>query len=127
MHTPPSSPSPPPEFARRRFTSPSVFRPIALPGRIDPDPEHLATIRERYGLLGIDADKDDRLLRAAAGWFEPVGRHRVRAPIDADAALTADLIAMGPNAFPGVPEEVAATPTELAVSVWTLRRPRPVG
>lgn len=94
---------------------------------VTPDPEHLASIRERYGLLGIDADKDDRLLRAAAGWFEPVGRHRVRAPIDADAALTADLIAMGPNAFHGVPEEVAATPTELAVSVWTLRRPRPVG
>ena len=94
---------------------------------VTPDPEHLASVREHYGLLGIDADKDDRLLRAAAGWFEPVARHRVRAPLEADASLTADLIAMGPNAFHGVPAEVAATPTELAVSVWTLRRPRPVG
>lgn len=94
---------------------------------VTPDPEHLASVRERYGLLGIDAAKDDRLLRAASGWFEPVARHRVTAPLEADASLTRDLIAMGPNAFHGLPEEVEATATELALSVWTLRRPRPVG
>lgn len=105
-----------PEFAR-------VLGDAGLLLVVTPDPAHLATVRERYGLLGIDADKDDRLLRAASGWFEPVARHRVRAEIDADASLTSDLIGMGPNAFHGVPTEVEATATELAVSVWVLRRP----
>lgn len=89
---------------------------------VTPDPDHLASLRERYGLIGIDADKDDRLLRATSGWFEPVERHRVRAAIDADASLTSDLIAMGPNAFHGTPTDTEATPTELAVSIWVLRR-----
>lgn len=92
---------------------------------VTPDPDHLASLRERYGLIGIDADKDDRLLRATSGWFEPVARHRVRATIDADAALTADLIAMGPNAFHGIPGDTNAIQTELAVSVWVLRRLAP--
>lgn len=108
------------EFAR-------VLTDAGLLVVVTPDPEHLAALRETHGLIGIDADKDDRLLRAASGWFEPIARHRVRAPIDADAALTADLIAMGPNAFHEAPREVSPTVTELAVSVWVLRRPRPVG
>ena len=40
----------------------------------------------------------------------------------ADAALVRDLIAMGPNAFHGVPEEVDPIDTEVAVSVWLFRR-----
>ena len=87
-----------------------------------PDPDHLRSLRERHGLLGIEADKDDRLARAASGLFETIGRHRVRAALSADAALVRDLIAMGPNAFHGVPEEVDPIDTEVAVSVWLFRR-----
>lgn len=89
---------------------------------VTPDPAHLLSVRERYGLLGIEADKDDRLVRQASGWFEPVGRHRVRADVDADADLVRDLIAMGPNAFHGVPDVVEPLTTEVAVSLWLFRR-----
>ena len=46
----------------------------------------------------------------------------MRAALSADAALVRDLIAMGPNAFHGVPEEVDPIDTEVAVSVWLFRR-----
>ncbi len=86
-----------------------------------PDADHLGSLRERYGLLGIEADKDARLTRAASGYFEAIGRQRVRTPIAADAELVRDLIAMGPNAFHGVPESVEPIATEIAVSVWLFR------
>lgn len=88
---------------------------------VTPDPDHLRSVRERYGLLGIEADKDDRLARAASGHFTAIGRHRVRSPLAASAELVRDLIAMGPNAFHGVPAEVEAIDTEVAVSVWLFR------
>lgn len=89
---------------------------------VTPDPDHLASVRARYDLLGIETGKDDRLLASASGWFDPVGRHHVRSTIEAPAALVRDLIAMGPNAFHGLPEEVEGLRTELAVSVWLFRR-----
>lgn len=90
---------------------------------VTPDADHLASLRERHGLLGIDADKDDRLLRSASGLFEPVARDHVRAPLHADADLVADLIGMGPNAFHARGEVAReAVATEVAVSVWTFRR-----
>ncbi|MDO5533286.1 MAG: methyltransferase domain-containing protein [Propionibacteriaceae bacterium] len=88
---------------------------------VTPDPAHLAAVRERHGLLGIEEGKDDRLLRTASGLFQAVGRHRVRSPLTADAALVRDLIAMGPNAFHGVPDDIEPIETEVAVSVWLFR------
>lgn len=89
---------------------------------VTPDADHLAALRARYGLLAIEPDKDDRLLRQASGHFEAVARQRLRAPISADSALARDLIAMGPNAFHGVPAEVDPIDTEVAVSLWSFRR-----
>lgn len=91
---------------------------------VTPEPDHLASVRDRYGLLTIDPEKDSRLLRAASGHFEPVARHRVRSVVDADAPLVADLIAMGPNAFHGVPADVEPLSTEISVSVWVFRPAR---
>ena len=88
---------------------------------VTPDPEHLASVRERYGLLGIESDKDDRLLRSASAQFQAIGRHRVRSSLAADADLVRDLIAMGPNAFHGVPQDVEAIETRVAVSLWLFR------
>lgn len=89
---------------------------------VTPDAGHLAAVRERYGLLGIEPDKGDRLLRAASGFFTAVGSQRVRTPLAASAGLVADLVAMGPNAFHGVPDDVDALETEVAVTVWLFRR-----
>lgn len=86
-----------------------------------PDADHLASVRERYGLLGIEPDKGDRLARSASGLFDAVGTQRVRTPLAASAGLVGDLIAMGPNAFHGTPDEVAAVDTEVAVTLWSFR------
>lgn len=83
-----------------------------------PEPDHLAGLRERYGLLGVGEDKRERLLRDASGSFEPLGTKRLRYSVAATAEQVADLIAMGPNAFHGVPE--VTEPTELDVSVTVL-------
>lgn len=111
-------------FAPRNLAE---FARVLVPGGrlvvVTPDAEHLASVRERHGLLGIEADKDDRLLRAASGHVDLVERRRVRAPLDASAELVADLIAMGPNAFHGVRETTGPLATEVAVSVWLFRTP----
>ena len=103
------------------------FARVLAPGGcliiVTPDAEHLAAVRERYGLLGIEAAKDDRLLRAASGHVDLVERRRVRTSIDADADLVADLIGMGPNAFHGRGETAEPLATEVAVSVWLFRTP----
>lgn len=93
---------------------------------VTPDPEHLASLRRRHGLLSIEADKDERLLRSASGLFEVVARQRVRTPLAAGAELARDLIGMGPNAFHGVPDAVDAVDTEVAVSVWLFRKGRAI-
>ena len=103
------------EFAR-------VLADAGLLVVVTPDPAHLAALRARHGLLAIEPDKDDRLLRSASGLFEVVARQRVRTPVSADAPLARDLIGMGPNAFHGVPDRVDPVDTEIAVSVWLFRR-----
>ena len=104
-----------PEFAR-------VLADGGLLVVVTPDADHLASVRSRHGLLGIEPDKGERLLRSASGWFTPVGRHPVRTPLEASAELVGDLIGMGPNAFHGAPAGVEALETEVAVTVWTFRR-----
>ncbi len=106
------------EFAR-------VLRPGGLLLVVTPDADHLASVRERHGLLRIDPDKDARLQKAASGHFRAVARRRVRTPLDADASLVRDLIAMGPNAFHGAPGEVGGLRTEVCVSLWLFRPASP--
>ncbi len=70
-----------------------------------PNDGHLAGLRERYGLLAIEAAKQDRLLAAASEFFDVRATSRVRVGVTLTAAQAGDLIAMGPNAFhdPPVP------------------------
>jgi len=113
-------------FAPRNMAA--FARALAPGGQVlvvTPDAGHLASVRERYGLLAIDPDKDVRLQKAASSHFRTVARHRVRESLDADPALVADLIAMGPNAFHGLPGRPAAMHTEVAVSVWVFRSSAP--
>lgn len=90
-----------------------------------PTAAHLDGLRERYGLLGIDPDKDERLARSAAGHFDPIARTTLDYRLDAPADVVRDLIAMGPNAFHGVPDDVAAAEVHVSVTVTLFRKRAP--
>lgn len=83
-----------------------------------PLPDHLRTLRERFGLLTIDHDKSADIdhRAAAAGWM-PVDHTDVRATREVSAELASALVAMGPNAFHQTPEITNAMPAEVAVRV----------
>ena len=114
-------------FAPRNMAE---FARVLVPGGllvvVTPTASHLAGLRERHGLLGIEPDKDDRLLRSASGYVEAVGRWTVEYAKPASAGVVRDLIAMGPNAFHGVPDDVAPADVDVSVHVWCFRTPLPV-
>jgi 23S rRNA (guanine745-N1)-methyltransferase len=87
-----------------------------------PNPDHLEGLRRRYGLLGVGDDKAERILRDAAGPFEPLGTKRLRFTATATADQVSDLIAMGPNAFHRVPEVTGPHDLDVSVTVLWFRR-----
>lgn len=102
------------EFAR-------VLRPDGRLVVVTPQAEHLGGLRDRHGLLAVPPGKADQLLLAAAEFFEPLATTGLlkRTPVSAD--LASDLIAMGPNAFHRVPEDVTAGYAVTAVTIQTFR------
>lgn len=102
------------EFAR-------VLRPDGRLVVVTPKPEHLAGLRDRHGLLEVPAGKADQLALAAAEFFEPLSLGGLVRTSQVDAALAADVIAMGPNAFHRVPEDVTGGNLVVAVNVQVFR------
>lgn len=92
---------------------------------VTPTASHLAELRADYGLVGIEDDKDARLQRSAVGVFEPVARVGVEYRAGATASQVRDLIAMGPNAFHGVPDDVRGAEIGVSVTVSLFRKPSP--
>lgn len=88
---------------------------------VTPQPGHLAGLRDRHGLLGVPSGKAVQVRAAAAEFFEPLGTSSRVYSRHVDAGLARDLVAMGPNAFHRVPEEVAAGRVVVAVDVQVLR------
>lgn len=107
------APRNPAEFAR-------VLRPGGVLAVAQPAVGHLLELRERHGLLGVAPDKAERLEAAFAGW-ETVAHVEVRRRVSLTSQEVADLIAMGPNAFHGLPEHVDPAEVGVAVDVVTLR------
>lgn len=110
-------------FAPRNL--PEFARVLAQGGTLVvvlPEQDHLIGVRDRYNLLDVGADKGDRLLRDASGFFEPLGTKKLRYPVEATAGQVADLIAMGPNAFHGVPTQVEPQVLDVNVTVHWFRR-----
>lgn len=100
------------EFAR-------VLRPDGRLVVVTPKPEHLAGLRDRHGLLEVPAGKADQLTLAAAEFFDLLASTGLTRTREVPGALAADLIAMGPNAFHRLPEEVVDSSVTIAVSVQT--------
>lgn len=103
------APRNPAEFAR-------VLRPGGRAVVVVPGPGHLRELRDRYGLLGVGEDKAGRVRDAFAGWRAEEQRLSYRMDLSPDGV--ADVIAMGPNAFHGLPATTAACAS--LVDVWVL-------
>lgn len=76
-----------------------VLRPDGRLVVLTPNAGHLAALRRHHGLLGIEPEKDERLLAATREFFDLRTTSRVRIPVELSPELAADVIAMGPNAF----------------------------
>ena len=106
--------------------NPAEFERVLRPGGTlvvaQPLPGHLAGLRERYGLLGVGEDKSERLAAALPGW-DVTSRERLTDRVEIPAAVVADLIAMGPNAFHGLPDHVEDAFLDVDVEVIALVSP----
>ena len=93
-------------------------RVLAPGGRvlvITPTERHLAELRERYGLLGIEDAKHDRLLAGMAGHLRHEASTSHRSTGTLSGAQIGDLIGMGPNAFHAPPPAASTQEVTLAV------------
>lgn len=88
---------------------------------VTPNDTHLSGLRERYGLLDVDPDKAERLRRSALDLFSPVASTRLEYTRPLGSEGVRDLIAMGPNAFHGVPDDVADAEVAVSVTVHLFR------
>lgn len=83
--------------------NPDEFARVAKPGGhalvVVPTERHLAALRQRYGLLGIEPDKPAHLREQLASAFEPVREHSLTFPLHLKPDDVRDLIGMSPNAW----------------------------
>ena len=103
-----------PEVAR-------ILRPDGVLVVATPRPGHLAGLRDRHGLLKVPSGKADQLTAAASEFFELHDTRLLRRQVPVSAELAVDLIAMGPNAFHRVPQDVAGGAVTIDITVQTFR------
>ena len=101
----------PAEFARVLETKGSALVVI-------PSESHLASLRDRLGLLGIEDEKERRVLERFADTFNLVDRLETTYPIRLPAEAVQDLLDMGPNYWhrPSEPAALDSTPHETEAS-----------
>lgn len=110
--------------------NPAEFRRILAPhGRaviVAPAPDHLSSLRESHGLLGIEPDKIDHLVASMSPFFDRQDTVDICFDAQLSAAAVTDLIAMGPNAFHGAPHVDSGELLEARVTLQTFspRHPR---
>lgn len=78
------------EFAR-------VVQPSGSMLVVIPSETHLASLRDRLGLLGVQEDKERRVIDRFSADFGLAERVEVEFPIHLTAEAVGDLVAMGPN------------------------------
>lgn len=109
-------------FAPRNL--PEFARILRTDGRfiaVTPRAGHLADLRQAHQLLDVPAGKADQLTAAAAEFFDLVDTRVLKYRLPVDESLAADLIAMGPNAFHQVPQNIAASVISVDVTVQSFR------
>lgn len=79
------------EFAR-------IATPHALLVVVIPAANHWGSLRQQLGLLDIEPDKQENLVRQLAPAFALQNVQHLSYPLQLDAAALADLVAMSPNA-----------------------------
>jgi 23S rRNA (guanine745-N1)-methyltransferase len=84
------APRNPVEFAR-------VLEPGGSALIVIPSAEHLASARAQLGLLGIEEDKEGRVLERFGEAFELVDRAELSYPIELSAESASDVVSMGPS------------------------------
>lgn len=114
--------------------NPGEIDRILAPGgaliTVTPTPRHLHELVARLGLLGVAADKQERLHTGLSPHLESVGRRELDFQIFLSSEDVAALVAMGPSAHHLDPDDVSrateALPGEIgvtaAVVVETFRR-----
>ncbi|MFP5311173.1 MAG: methyltransferase domain-containing protein, partial [Actinomycetes bacterium] len=83
------APRNPAEFAR-------ILRPAGVLAVVTPRRGHLADLAALTGMLGIEEGKEERLMDAMAGYFEPESSLDVDIPLRLTRQAAADLAFMGP-------------------------------
>ena len=111
------APRQPAELAR-------VLRPGGLALVVSPLPEHLAALREAWGLLDVEPGKQERLSATFGEHLRPVAEVDVRYTATLGPAALEDLVGMGPNAFHHGPGAHVDAPdaVEVAVRLSTWQR-----
>ncbi|MFT4293957.1 MAG: methyltransferase domain-containing protein [Micropruina sp.] len=103
--------------------NPSEFARVLRPGGrlivATPTPDHLVELRERYGLLGIEDDKQERLRERLAPHLAHQDTVTLKLTTTLGTEVLDDLIRMGPNAFHDPPRPTAPEQVRLAVSLST--------
>ena len=105
--------------------NPAEFARVLAPrGRlivVTPTADHLAEPRERYGLLGIETDKRERLLATMTEFLTHERTVSLRRTAPLPSEVVDDLIAMGPNAFHDAPQPGTALQVTLALDLHVFR------
>ncbi len=87
---------------------------------VTPAPQHLLSLRQQHGLMGLESDKLARLDSSFTD-FTLTHRHMITHELALSQEAVTDLIGMGPNAF-HTPAQAEATVTEAAFIVSCYRR-----
>jgi 23S rRNA (guanine745-N1)-methyltransferase len=95
-----------------------VLHPTGALLVVTPAPGHLAELRGPLGLVGIQADKGDRLDERTAGRFSPEPVERLDVPLALSLDEAVDLALMGPTGHHRTPEDLRAR----AEAGWPSRR-----
>jgi 23S rRNA (guanine745-N1)-methyltransferase len=107
--------------------NPAEFARVLEPGGsvliVIPSAKHLASARARLGLLGIEEDKEGRVLERFGEAFELVDRAELSYPIELSAESASDVVSMGPSHWHRAQEaaDVMADPITTEASFVILR------